>query len=397
MMKILHVLYQSIPNSAGSSIRSRDLINSQLKLGLTPIVITSPFQEPLNKNFEREEIDGIIYYRTFSNNKNEIITEKKTNIFLQFRKALRLLSFINIVFKVAKKENIDIIHAHAMFFCAIAAKVSSIRLGVPILYEVRSLWEERYMGLSFFNDLIFSFVSILETLSMYLCDHLIVINENLRHTLSKRFLLSKQSFSIVPNGVDLSRVNIVKSNNDNLVFAYIGTVSPIEGLDVLIQVFNNLFKQGLKNKLLIFGDGIELNKLIVLSNNNPLIEFKGRFLQTDISQIYSQIDVVVNPRISNFLTNSVTPLKPLEAMAYKKLVIASNIGGMRELIEHNKTGLLFKPESYIELEQTILDVLELKNFENIISESHKYILNNKSWDNNAKLYMQIYTKLIDDK
>lgn len=86
MMKILHVLYQSIPNSAGSSIRSRDLINSQLKLGLTPIVITSPFQEPLNKNFEREEIDGIIYYRTFSNNKNEIISEKKTNIFLQFRK-----------------------------------------------------------------------------------------------------------------------------------------------------------------------------------------------------------------------------------------------------------------------------------------------------------------------
>ena len=59
--------------------------------------------------------------------------------------------------------------------------------------------------------------------------------------------------------------------------------------------------------------------------------------------------------------------------------------------------MLFKPESYIELEQTILDVLELKNFENIISESHKYILNNKSWDNNAKLYMQIYTKLIDDK
>ena len=397
MMKILHVLYQSIPNSAGSSIRSRDLINSQLKLGLTPIVITSPFQEPLNKNFEREEIDGIIYYRTFSNNKNEIISEKKSNFFLQLRKSLRLLSFINSVFKVAKKENIDIIHAHAMFFCAIAAKVSSLRLGIPILYEVRSLWEERYKGVSFFNDLVFSFITIFETLSMYLCDHLIVINENLRHTLSKRFLLSKQSFSIVPNGVDLSRVNIVKSNNDNLVFAYIGTVSPIEGLDVLIRVFNNLFKQGLKNKLLIFGDGIELNKLIVLSNNNPLIEFRGTFLQHNISEIYSQIDVVVNPRISNFLTNSVTPLKPLEAMAYKKLVIASNIGGMRELIEHNKTGLLFKPESYIELEQTILDVLELKNFENIISTSHKYILDNRSWEKNAKLYVQIYTKLIDEK
>jgi len=396
-MKILHVLYQSIPNSAGSSIRSRDLINSQLKLGLTPVVITSPFQQPLNKNFEKEEIDGIIYYRTFSNNKNEIISEKKSNLFLQFKKALRLLSFITTVFKVAKKENIDVIHAHAMFFCAIAAKFSSLRLGIPILYEVRSLWEERYKGLSFLNDLIFSFISILETLSMYLCDHLIVINKNLRDTLFKRFLLKKQSFSIIPNAVDLSRVNIVSLNNKNLVFAYIGTVSPIEGLDVLIKVFNNLFKQGLKNKLLIFGDGIELNKLIALSDSNPLIEFRGRFLQHNISDIYSQIDVVVNPRINNFLTNSVTPLKPLEAMAYKKLVIASDIGGMRELITHNKTGLLFKPGSYIDLEQTILNVLELKNFENIISASHKYILDNRSWEKNAKLYLQIYTKLIDEK
>ena len=47
-MKILHILYQSIPNTAGSSIRSRDLIDAQLKLGLTPIVITSPFQPPIN-------------------------------------------------------------------------------------------------------------------------------------------------------------------------------------------------------------------------------------------------------------------------------------------------------------------------------------------------------------
>ena len=75
------------------------------------------------------------------------------------------------------------------------------------------------------------------------------------------------------------------------------------------------------------------------------MSLRESFNQTQISEVYSTIDVVINPRISNYLTNSVTPLKPLEAMAYKKLVLASDVGGMKELIEHNKTGYIFKSGS----------------------------------------------------
>ena len=65
-MKILHILYQSIPNTAGSSIRSKDIVASQLAVSLTPIVITSPFQEPLVSGNQKEFIEGGTYYRTFS-------------------------------------------------------------------------------------------------------------------------------------------------------------------------------------------------------------------------------------------------------------------------------------------------------------------------------------------
>ena len=63
-MKVLHVLYQSLPNSAGSSIRSRDILNNQLKIGLNPVVITSPFQPPFEKGklMERDSEDSSTSY-----------------------------------------------------------------------------------------------------------------------------------------------------------------------------------------------------------------------------------------------------------------------------------------------------------------------------------------------
>ena len=88
-MKVLHILYQSLPNISGSSIRSRDILNNQLKIGIKPIVITSPFQNPKTSGKSFEEIDGIKFYRTFSNN-NELVNENKSSIFLQIIKFFRI-------------------------------------------------------------------------------------------------------------------------------------------------------------------------------------------------------------------------------------------------------------------------------------------------------------------
>ena len=85
-MKILHILYQSTPNTAGSSIRSRDIFSSQLSEGLAPIVITSPFQEPLVSGEQKELIEGVTYYRTFSGIYNEVVSEQRTGFFMQIKK-----------------------------------------------------------------------------------------------------------------------------------------------------------------------------------------------------------------------------------------------------------------------------------------------------------------------
>jgi glycogen(starch) synthase len=106
------------------------------------------------------------------------------------------------------------------------------------------------------------------------------------------------------------------------------------------------------------------------------------------------IDVIVNPRIKSKITDTVTPLKPLEAMAYSKLVIASDVGGMKELIEHNKTGLLFKADDLTELEKCVSNVILKGVPTKIVSDAKDYVKKNKSWLQNAQKYKTYYEELI---
>ena len=199
--------------------------------------------------------------------------------------------------------------------------------------------------------------------------------------------------TVVENAVDLDRVKISIRNNNNCVFGYIGTLSPIEGLDLLIQAFNNL---QIKNKLLIFGDGIESEKLKNLANSNSNIEFKGKVSNSEIANAYDQIDIIINPRKKSYLTDSVTPIKPLEAMAYKKLVLASDVGGMKELIKNENNGILFKSDSYEEIKNVIIDVINRNDLDKIIDNAYRFIEEERNWRVNAKKYNLIYENLIND-
>ena len=168
-------------------------------------------------------------------------------------------------------------------------------------------------------------------------------------------------------------------------------------MGLLIKVFDQLHADGLTNKLVFYGDGIEKKALEFLAVNNPLIQFKGSFLPSKASQVYSTVDIVVNPRISNLLTNSVTPLKPLEAMAFRKLIIASDVAGMRELITNKKTGFLFKAESESSLKKIIIDILRNKKNNVVINNAYNEIQENRNWQLNSLKYTKIYNDLINEK
>lgn len=403
-MNILHILYQSLPNTAGSSIRSRDILESQKKIGLSPIAITAPFQAPKDENASSEIINGIRYYRTYSSKPEEIVSEHKISFGLKLRKLFRIFSFIKTATKIAKDEKIDIVHAHATFFCGITGKIISKKLNKPFVYEVRSLWEERKKEeANFFEKIQLGSITRIETFVMHLADKVVVINKNLYDNILERGI-QKEKITIIPNAVNMNLVKDIAikeiKENTEITFGYIGSISPIEGLELLVKVFALLKAEGYANRLLIFGNGSEKQHIdeIISEYNIDNVELMGSLPSEEIYKAYELIDVIINPRSKSKIADAVTPLKPLEAMGYKKLVIASDVGGMKELIEHNVTGKLFKADSQDDLFQCIVDVIENWNdYQNMVGDGHNYVVKEKSWIVNVEKYKEMYALLSKKK
>jgi len=408
-LSILHVLYQSEPNISGSSTRSKDIVQSQTRASLNPTVITSPFQQGLNTNYGEEIIEGIVYHRTYSGILNEAVSETGSNFRTRVRKLIRNLNFYSEISKVVSKHKPQIIHAHAMFFCAIPSILIGRKLKIPVIYEIRSLWEERKKDSKPKNKLVFAEYKILralETFCMKNCDMVIAINANLLQEISERGI-SKQKVACIQNAVDLNFIQNQKAKlptgtdheHKFYTFGYIGSISPIEGLDMLIECFkNNLVLRN--HKLQIYGGGkeSEIEKLKNLAKSCSNIKFMGSIPRNHIFEAYHEIDVIVNPRVKSKITDSVTPLKPLEAMAFEKIIIASNVGGMKELIKHKQTGYLFEAGNLQDLEDKLIEIIGLNTLakQKILKNALKYIHEERSWKSNAEHYAVIYQKLIDE-
>lgn len=407
-MKIIHVLYQSLPHLSGTSIRSRDIIKSQREIGIEAIAVTSPFQRPLKKTCKNgvEYIDGITYYRTY-NGKGLEVTEGVSSLYTKVQKLSYIFSFTFKLLKIIKKEKPDVIHAHATFFTAFSAKFCALICRKPFIYEVRSLWDERQKQLakSKFQFLQLSIVTKLENAAIRSADHVIVINDHLKDNLISRGI--RNEISVVKNAANLSlitegdkRTPSLDLNKDKIVFGYIGSLTVLEGLSFMISEFAKLKDQNVK--LLIFGTGpIEGELSMKIKNDNIAnVEMCGKFFPEDVASIYRQVDCIINPRVKNKLSDTVTPLKPLEALGYKKLFIGSDVGGIKQLIKDKETGLLFMAEdskSFQNIIQYVLDKNNLAQIQGIIENGYSDVKENFSWKSNAFIYQEIYNKFFSGK
>lgn len=398
-MKVLHILYQSLPQVSGSSIRSRDILMSQKEVGLEVVAISSPFQ--IGSKFT-EYFNDIKYYRTKINNIDSISDSRKS-LFKRILRLFQIVSFTKKIKKIILLEKPDVLHAHAMFFCGLPALYLGKNFNIPVVYEVRSLWMLIKDGKrqNWFSKLIEKQILGIELFVMRRSDIVIAINENL-----KLFLIecniSEEKIKVVGNAVNTTLIDSLKNKlkkkaKRELNFGYVGTLTSYEGLELLINAFFSFNKNFTNSQLFIYGKGIEENKIMELSKTNKNIHFCGPIKPNRVYQAFSNIDIIVNPRYKNKLTNSVTPLKPLEALAYSKIFIGSDVGGIKELIKDNVNGFLFEAGNQKSLENLMIKVYESDEqvLKKIRTEGLQYVRNNKSWLQNAIKYKKEYEHLCE--
>jgi len=375
---------------------------SQKEVGIEVLAITAPFQNSISKK-GIDIIDDVTYIRTSRNTKNSI-TDLRKGVLQRIYRVFSILIFSQKLFSTIKKEKPDVLHAHAMFFCAIPSLVMGKIFNVPVVYEFRSLWmyqKTNSRNKGFINKKIEIFLIHLEIFCLKKAAHAVILNENL-----KEFIFSKTNKpfknTIINNAVNTSLIRVLKASitpisRKDFVFGYVGTITEYEGLEFLIQTFQELYDDGFKHKLIIYGKGV--NKQSVQDQINArsdinTISYKGAIAPSEVYKAFSEIDVIINPRLNTPKTNSVTPLKPLEAMAYEKLFIGSDVRGIKEIVPQG-TGFLFSSENKNDLKKVVKKVVSLSPQDR---DSHKkealaFVVSHKSWLQNAAKYKEIYTSL----
>ena len=402
-MKILHVLDHSIPLHSGYTFRTRAIVDRQRHMGWETAHLTSPkHNAPAGVDGGEEEIDGLHFHRSRSPGG----TLARLPLLDQWAVVRATLARLR---EVIPRERPDILHAHSPALNGLAAVRAGREFNLPVVYEIRAFWEDAAVdhGTSREGDLRYRLTRALETHVVRRAAAVTTICEGLRRDLIARGIASDR-ITVIPNAVDVERFTFDLPKDESLaaelglehsvVLGFIGSFYAYEGLALLLEAMPGLLQARDDIRLLLVGGGPQAEALKARATELGLeqkVSFVGRVPHDQVHRYYSLVDAFVYPRLPMRLTELVTPLKPLEAMAQGKLVVASDVGGHRELIEDGVTGQLFRAGDAAALRQAVLALLDDRdNWLRRRQAGRRFVEEARNWTASVARYRPVYEHLL---
>lgn len=399
-MRILHVLDHSLPLHSGYTFRTCAILAAQRARGWETFQITSP--KHYGAHATEEEFGGWRFYRSppLSRAVAALPVVNQWAVVETLRR--RLL-------EVALRVRPDVLHAHSPALNGLAALRVARRLGLPLVYEVRAFWEDAAVdhGTGREDGLRYRLTRALETQVLRRADAVTTICEGLHDDIVGRGV-DPQRVVVIPNAVDTTRFTVAGVPDPALrarlglegatVLGFIGSFYAYEGLDLLIAALPAIAERVPQVRVLLVGGGPEAARLKADAARAGIADrvvFTGRVPHEEVEAYYRLVDVFVYPRRSMRLTELVTPLKPLEAMAHGRLVAASGVGGHRELIRDGETGTLFAADDPAALARAVLGLLDDRaQWPERRRAAREFVERERSWESVVAGYAPLYARLI---
>jgi len=389
--RVLYTVYNSLPyHSAGYATRTQGLLSSLNAEGWKVRALTRlgyPFDTAGHKDLDRvpqrTTVGGVEYHRLDTSRR--VVARKPLDAYLR--------AYADGIVRHAREYRPAVIHAASNYVNGLASVMAARELGIPSVYEVRGLWEvtrgSRDPAWGAGEE--FEFMARMEADAAKGADRVLTITGALRDELIRRGVPAEK-ITVVPNGVDASRFTPAPRDNalsdhlgigDRTVIGYVGSVLDYEGLDLLIEAAGMLHDRGRRCCVLVVGDGPERSRLDGMAASRGLesmVHFTGRVPHDDVAKYYSLIDIAPFPRLPLPVCEMVSPLKPFEAMAMAKTVVASDVAALSEIVVDGVTGRLHTKGDSRSLAEALDDLLVDRRTCRTLGEAGRsWVESERSW------------------
>lgn len=396
-MRILHILNHSLPVQDGYAFRTAAILREQARLGWETLQVTSD-RHPSGPS--EEQVADLHFFRTVARSgwlARQPVTEQLATV----------ASLKARVEQVARAARPDLLHAHSPCLTGLAALQVGRRLGIPVVYEMRSSWEDAAVteGATTSGSLRFRLSRALETFVLRRADAVTTICEGLKSEICTRGV-PPERVTIVPNAVDTELFGKVHPGcgairqryapGGERLIGFIGSFYNWEGLDLLVSVAAILRQRRSDFRVLLVGGGTEderLRRQVAALGLEGVVVFSGRVPHSEVGAWYGAMDLLVYPRPATSLTDMVTPLKPLEAMAAGRPVLASDVAGHRELIRHDFNGLLFPAGDAAALAVGVDAAFASTDLEALRLRARQWVCDERTWRAAVARYRPVYEGL----
>ena len=392
-LKILHVLDHSIPLHSGYTFRTLAILREQARRGWTTVQLTTPKQGATGEL--HEQVDGLRLHRTPSTGQEGLVRQMQLT-------AARIA-------QVVREEQPDIVHAHSPVLNVLPALWGRLSQRLPVVYEMRASWEDAAVdhGTTTEGSLRYRLSRGLESLGLRGADQITTICEGLRGDILSRGIAADK-VTVIPNAVDVAGFRFGVPADEALrarlglqgctVLGFAGSFYGYEGLHLLVEALARLAPARPDLRLLLVGGGPQdqaLRAQVQAAGLGDRVVFTGRVPHAEVQRYYELIDLLAYPRLPIRLTELVTPLKPLEAMAQGRVFVASNVGGHRELVRHGETGYLCPAGDAGALAQAIDAALNAREaWPALRQQARRFVEQERTWANSVSRYAEVYRRAL---
>jgi glycogen(starch) synthase len=399
-LRILHVLDHSIPLQSGYSFRTLAILREQRRLGWQTFHLTSAKH---TAGFATEEdIDGWHFYRTPGSASPGRRLPGAAEVELMRDLEGRLHAVIDEV-------KPDLLHVHSPVLNALPALWARRRARLPVVYEVRASWEDAAVdhGTTTEGSVRYRLSRAIESFALKHADQVITICEGLRGDIRARGIADER-ITVVPNAVDTAELHFGTPPDAALqaqlnlrgctVIGFAGSFYRYEGLHLLVQAFARMRQRDAGLRLLLVGGGPQegaLREQVAAAGVSDSVVFTGRVPNREVQRYYGLIDLLAYPRLPCRLTDLVTPLKPLEAMAQGRVLVASDVGGHRELIRDGQTGFLCPAGDATALEAALeIALTQREHWPAVRERARRYVERERTWAASVARYADVYERAL---